>query len=76
MEIGHNRIRDKGFSSIVNAFVANPKSKIQILGVRFNFLTNAGVLQNISHITSAKTSLEEVFIRNNLVNEEGVYKLR
>ena len=27
-------------------------------------------------ITKAKTRLEEVYIRNNLLNEEGTYKLR
>jgi len=46
------------------------------LGARFNFLTNTGILENFSAITNNKTSLEEVFIRNNLVNEEGLYKLR
>lgn len=44
LEIGHNRIRDKGFSCIVNALVGNPQSKLKIIGARFNFLTNIGIL--------------------------------
>jgi Ran GTPase-activating protein (RanGAP) involved in mRNA processing and transport len=40
LELGHNRIRDKGFSSIVNAILSNPHSNLKILGLKFNFLTN------------------------------------
>ena len=44
LEIGHNRIRDKGFECIVKALLSNKGSKLSILGARFNFLTNAGIL--------------------------------
>ena len=44
LEVGHNRIRDKGFSCIINALISNSKSKLSVLGARFNFLTNTGVL--------------------------------
>jgi Ran GTPase-activating protein (RanGAP) involved in mRNA processing and transport len=44
LEIGHNRIRDKGLTSIVTALLLNSKSNIKVLGLRFNFLTNEGIL--------------------------------
>ena len=46
LEIGHNRIRDKGFSCIIKALLSNTNSKLRVLGTRFNFLTNDGILEN------------------------------
>jgi len=44
LELGHNRIRDKGFSSIIKALVSHKESNLKILGLRFNFLTNSSIL--------------------------------
>lgn len=76
LEIGHNRIRDKGLEAIVTNLVANNGSKLRVLGTRFNFLTNEGLLESVSKLAESKSGLEELFIRNNLVNDEGIYKLK
>lgn len=43
LEIGHNRIRDKGLKALTDGLVKNPQSNIKSLGLRFNFLTKTGV---------------------------------
>lgn len=43
LEIGHNRIRDKGLKALTDGIVKNPQSNIKSLGLRFNFLTKNGV---------------------------------
>lgn len=43
LEVGHNRIRDKGLKILVEGIKLNPKSKMECLGLRFNFLTALGV---------------------------------
>lgn len=58
LEIGHNRIRDKGFTCIIQALLSNPKSSLKVIGSRFNFLTNSGVLENFAMLTKQKTKLE------------------
>lgn len=55
---------------------ANSATNLRILGLRFNFLTNEGLLESLAKIADGKTRLEEVFIRNNLTNDEGIYKLK
>ncbi len=56
--------------------VANTGSKLRILGARFNFLTNEGLFESVGKLAEGKSGLEELFIRNNLTNDEGIYKLK
>jgi hypothetical protein len=75
LELGHNRIRDKGLKSIVDALISNKNSVIKILGLRFNFLTNTSVIYLLNKLTGTKTQVEELFVKNNLIDDEGIYKL-
>lgn len=43
LELGHNRIRDKGIKAITEGIAKNPQSNIKGLGLRFNFLTKTGI---------------------------------
>ena len=57
LEVGHNRIRDKGLMSITDAIVQNKNSKIKVLGLRFNFITSNGATYMYNKLTSCKTSV-------------------
>jgi Ran GTPase-activating protein (RanGAP) involved in mRNA processing and transport len=73
LEVGHNRIRDKGLKMIIEGIGKNGKCKIHTLGLRFNFLTLLGMEKFIQLCKS--TPVKEIFIRNNSINENGVYRL-
>jgi len=57
LELGHNRIRDKGLDAIIDALIENKHSNLRILGLRFNFITNTGILENFTKLFGAKTLL-------------------
>lgn len=75
MEIGHNRIRDKGLKSIVDSIIANKSSKLKIIGLRFNFITNLGATYLLNKISGSPNAIEEIFIRNNLLDDLGINNL-
>lgn len=74
--MGHNRIRDKGLKAITDALLSNPSSGLRILGLRFNFLTPRGMLYLLEQLPRAKHALQEVFIRNNLISDEGLFEMK
>lgn len=75
LELGHNRTRDKGLKSIIDGLSKNPGSKLKILGLRFNFLTNSGIEQMFDSISKFKCPLEQIYIRNNLIDEVNNFSL-
>lgn len=75
LELGHNRIRDKGLKEITDAIVANKHSALKILGLRFNYITNVGATYLYNKLTSNKTKVEEIFLRNNLIDDMAVNNL-
>lgn len=68
LEIGHNRIRDKGLKAISNGIIKNPQSNIKSLGLRFNFLTKSGVEYLLESLSQNKNKVENIFVRNNLLD--------
>lgn len=75
LELGHNRIRDKGLKEITDAIIANKHSALKILGLRFNYITNVGATYLYNKLTSNKTKVEEIFLRNNLIDDMAVNNL-
>jgi hypothetical protein len=75
IELGHNRIRDKGLKAIVKGLSENPQSKLRILGLRFNFLTKAGIEHVFDNLPNLKCPLEQLYIKNNLITEAESFKL-
>lgn len=57
LEVGHNRIRDKGLKSIVDALISNEKSSLKIMGLRFNFLTNVGITYLYNKLSQNKNKI-------------------
>lgn len=75
LEVGHNRIRNKGLKSITDAIISNKKSALIILGLRFNFINNIGATYLFNKITAAKTKIEEIFLKNNLIDDVALNNL-
>jgi len=42
LDVGYNRLREKGIKAITDGICANPDSKLQHLGIRFNFINDDG----------------------------------
>lgn len=74
VEFGHNRIRNKGLLAIAEGIRANEASVVKILGLRFNFLTEEGIIDLLRLTT--KSHLRELFIKNNNINEYGLFALK
>ena len=75
LELGHNRIRDKGLKAVIENLVLNPNSKLRIIGLRFNFLTKAGVLDLFDGLPKMKCPLEQIYLKNNLIDEVENFSL-
>lgn len=75
LEIGHNRIRDKGLKALVDAITSNKQSVLRVLCFRFNFITNSTAEYLITQITTKPNKLEEVFMRNNSLDDMGISNL-
>jgi len=81
VELGYNRIRNKGLISIADGVVENPNSNLRTLGLRFNFITEDGAIDFLKGlfdqgVKNKPKKLEEVFIKNNTINEFGLYNIR
>jgi hypothetical protein len=79
IEFGHNRIRNKGLLAIAEGIHANPNTSVTVLGLRFNFLTEEGIIDLLRLIHSNKQqqpTLRELFIKNNAINEYGLFNLK
>ena len=68
LELGHNRIRNKGLKVIAVAIASNQSSRLSILGLRFNFLTEEGIIGFFRLIQAGvqkPSALTELYIKNN-----------
>ena len=59
----------------MDALIGNNKSGLKILGLRFNFLTNVGITYLYNKLSGCKSKIEEIFVRNNLMDDHGLYNL-
>lgn len=78
IEFGHNRIRDKGLLQLADGIAKNKSSGLKYLGFRFNYLTETGVVDFLKGVYSTKNPIKlvEIFIKNNQINEYGLYSLK
>jgi len=42
LDVGFNRLREKGIKALTDGIIENPDSKIKYLGLRFNFINDDG----------------------------------
>jgi hypothetical protein len=71
--LGHNRIRNKGLYVIAEALATNPNSRLNVLGLRFNFLTEEGIIHLLRVL---KRPLHELYIKNNQINEYDLFMIK
>lgn len=75
IEFGHNRIRNKGLLALADGIKQNPNSQLKTLGLRFNFLTDDGVIEFLKALKEAP-QLKSIFVKNNSINEFGLFQLK
>lgn len=74
IDFGHNRLRNEGVTALARGISTNKNTRIKYLGLRFNFIDGEGITTFLKKIYAEKnkTSLEEIFIKNNSINEFGL----
>lgn len=60
---------------MTDAIIGNKNSQIKILGLRFNFINNIGATYFFNKVTAAKNKLEEVFLKNNQIDDVALNNL-
>mmetsp|Transcript_30468 Transcript_30468/g.27704 ORF Transcript_30468/g.27704 Transcript_30468/m.27704 type:complete len:243 (-) Transcript_30468:163-891(-) len=75
IDFGHNRIRDEGLSALARGIASNKTSAIKSLGLRFNFITGDGIVSFLKKVNPVenKLPLEALYLKNNSINEFGLY---
>lgn len=53
----------------------NKSSKVETLGLRFNFLSEDGVTEFLKTVKDSQ-NIKELFIKNNRINEYGLFQLK
>jgi Ran GTPase-activating protein (RanGAP) involved in mRNA processing and transport len=43
LDVGHNRLRNKGLVAITEGLTSNPNSNVKHLGIRYNFIKDEGI---------------------------------
>jgi len=64
-------------SAIARGIAANKNSAIKNLGLRFNFIDSEGLISFLKKLypEGGKRSLESIFVKNNSINEFGLYDI-
>ena len=61
--------------ALIDAITQNKQTALKVLCYRFNFITNSAAEYLITQITSKPNKLEEVFMRNNSLDDIGISNL-
>jgi ubiquitin-protein ligase/Ran GTPase-activating protein (RanGAP) involved in mRNA processing and transport len=64
LDIGYNRIKDLGFSNIVEGILFNKESKVTFLGCKYNFVKSATLLKLLPKLLN-ETKIQRVELGNN-----------
>lgn len=77
IDFGHNRLRHEGLRAIANGISSNKTSKVKTLGLRFNFIDSEGIITFFKKVfpQGHNSKLESIYIRNNSINEFGLYDI-
>jgi len=78
IDFGHNRLRDEGVLSLARGLSDNKTSGIKFLGLRFNFITEDGIIDFLKKLYSGgkKSSLQALYIKNNSLNDYGLFNIQ
>ena len=74
LDLGKNKTRDKGLVAVLEAISSNPDSKLRVLGVRKNLITDQGFHQISNIILNEGTSVKRLLISANSINKYNLQK--
>jgi len=74
VDLGHNRIRNKGLEAIKDGILANTNSKIHSLGLRMNFISDDGFDSFFNDLIFDNFSKLKVVYLPTTINMEEMYK--
>lgn len=70
LDIGHNRIRQKGLEAIQDGLVSAKNSKLKTLGIRMNFINDDGFVSFFESVVfPAKATLNNLYLNENNFTE-------
>lgn len=74
LDLGHNRIRNKGITVLGESLAKNPSNNLKVLGLRFNFLSDEGVIEFLKkvYLKAKNNKLTDIFLKNNSITEFGL----
>ena len=63
LDLGYNRLREKGIKAITDGICENPNSKLRHLGIRFNFINDDGLNYFFENsILKKKSKVDHVYL--------------
>ena len=75
LDLGYNRIKDKGFKSVIDSILENKDSSLKTIGLKYNFIRNKQLDLVFDEIVKCpKLSLEEIILGNNLLTSRFLPK--
>lgn len=70
IDFGYNRLRDEGLKNIQECLSKNPKSSLQALSLRYNFLNNDSIKNFLDSLPTSTSLIRALMIkRNNLTSD-------
>ena len=67
LDLGYNRIKNKGCESVINSIIENKDSSLKKIGLKYNYIEDKQFEKELEKIGKCpKLSLEEIILRNNL----------
>ncbi len=70
LDVGFNRLREKGIKAITDGIAENPTSNLSHLGVRFNFIKDDGFAYLFDKVVFGdKSKLTHLFLMQNYLSE-------
>jgi len=69
LDVGYNRLREKGIRAITEGFTQNAGSKLKVLGIRYNFINDDGFGFFFEEAVLKKKQLEKVYCIQNYMSE-------
>eukprot|EP00826_Nyctotherus_ovalis_P059995 TRINITY_DN838_c0_g2_i6.p1 TRINITY_DN838_c0_g2~~TRINITY_DN838_c0_g2_i6.p1 ORF type:complete len:246 (+),score=66.09 TRINITY_DN838_c0_g2_i6:73-810(+) len=77
IDLGCNRLREKGVKELAEGLSLNNDSAIRTLGIRFNFISDDGITEFFNMAVFSKTcSLKHLYIKGNYYTELNIVDLQ
>ena len=77
LDVGYNRLREKGIIALTDGITSNPTSSIKSLGLRFNFIKDDGFayLFDNAIFAEGKSKIQNLYLMQNYLSEHYTLQL-